>query len=210
MGNNPLTPEQVCFAAKNHRLIYKYLKKRQLSKEEYYDIVVFGYLKAVQDYHSKKDLQQYAFSTVCYRYMSREITNYHIGEQRQKRTANIVCIHSGQEFPIECRVPYGHSEMIKMESRLLLHELAQHIPDKQMGIVRRYCAGDTLREIARENQMKLKQVRQVLYDAYTALKQLCYINDKEERTNEPGQTNRNDKRKPCTPHSDRAQGDYCP
>lgn len=210
MGNNPLTPEQVCFAAKNHRLIYKYLKKRQLSKEEYYDIVVFGYLKAVQDYHSKKDLQQYAFSTVCYRYMSREITNYHIGEQRQKRTANIVCIHSGQELPIECRVPYGHSEMIKMESRLLLHELAQHIPDKQMGIVRRYCAGETLREIARENQMKLKQVRQVLYDAYTALKQLCYINDKEERTNEPGQTNRNDKRKPCTPHSDRAQGDYCP
>ena len=61
MGNNPLTPEQVCFAAKHHRLIYKYLKKRQLSKEEYYDIVVFGYLKAVQDYFCKEDLQQYAF-----------------------------------------------------------------------------------------------------------------------------------------------------
>ena len=41
-----------------------------------------------------------------------------------------------------------------------------------------YCAGETLREIARSDNMKLKQVRQVLYDAYTALKQLCYINDK--------------------------------
>ena len=123
MGNNPLTPEQVCFAAKNHRLIYKYLKKRQLPKEEYYDIVVFGYLKAVQDYFRKEDLQSFSFSTICYRYMSREITNYHIGQQRQKRTANIVCIHSGQELPIECRIPYGHNEMMKMESRLPLVQL---------------------------------------------------------------------------------------
>lgn len=210
MGNNPLTPEQVCFAAKNHRLIYKYLKKRQLSKEEYYDIVVFGYLKAVQDYFCKEDLQQYAFSTICYRYMSREITNYHIGLRSQKRAANVVCIHSGQELPIECRMPYGHSEMMKMESRLLLHELARQIPAEQMGIVRRYCAGETLREIARENQMKLKQVRQVLYDAYTALKQLCYINEKEERTNEPGETNGDSGRQPCTAHSDRMQGNYRP
>lgn len=178
MGNKPLTPEQVCFAAKHHRLIYKYLKKRQLSKEEYYDIVVFGYLKAVQDYFCKEDLQRFSFSTICYRYMSREVTNYHIGKQRQKRTANIVCIHSGQELPIECRVPYGHNEMMKMENRLLLHDLARKIPEKQMQIVRRYCAGETLREIARSDNMKLKQVRQVLYDAYTALKKLCYINDK--------------------------------
>ena len=210
MGNNPLTPEQVCFAAKNHRLIYKYLKKRQLSKEEYYDIVVFGYLKAVQDYFCKEDMQQYAFSTICYQYMSREIYNYHRSLQRQLRLSNVVCIHSGQELPIECRVPYGHSEMMKMESRLLLHELSQHIPDKQMGIVRRYCAGETLREIARSDNMKLNQVRQVLYDAYTALKQLCYINTKEERTNEPGETNGDSGRQPCTAHSDRTQGNYRP
>ena len=210
MGNNHLTPEQVCFAAKHHRLIYKYLKKRHLPKEEYYDVVVFGYLKAIQDYHSKKDLQQYAFSTICYQYMSREIYNYHRSLQRQLRFSNMVCIQFGQELPIECRMPYGHSEMMKMESRLLLHELSQHIPDKQMGIVRRYCAGETLQEIARENQMKLKQVRQVLYDAYTALKQLCYINTKEERMNEPGETNGDSGRQSCTAHSDRTQGNYRP
>ena len=210
MGNTPLTPEQVCFAAKNHRLIYRYLKKKHLSKEEYYDVAVFGYLKAVQDYFSKEDLKQYAFSTLCFRYMSREISNYHKSLMRQKRVANIVCIHSGQEIPIECRMPYGHSEMMKMESRLLLHDLARHIPETHMGIVRRYCAGKTMREIARGNRMKLRQVRQVLYDAYTALKQLCYINEKEVKTNEPGETNRDSGRQPCTTHTDRAQGDYCP
>ena len=80
MGDKPLTPEQVCFATKNHRLIFRFLNIQQLSKEEYYDIAVFGYLKAVRDYYSRIELRQYAFSTICWRYMSREIYNYHIGE----------------------------------------------------------------------------------------------------------------------------------
>lgn len=190
MGNNPLTPEQICFAAKHHRLVYKYLKKRQLSKEEYYDVAIFGYLKAVQDYLSKEDLQQYAFSTICYRYMSREVYNYRRGLQRQQRLSNIVCIQSGQELPIECRIPYGHSEMVKMEGRLLLHDLARYISEEQMQIVRLYCAGHTLRNIARGQNTKIKQVRQALNTAYTALKQLCYTNEKGgknewTRSNEP-------------------------
>lgn len=210
MSDIPLTPEQISFAVKHHRLIYRYLKKRQLPKEEYYDIAVFGYLKAVQDYLSKEDLRQCAFSTICYRYMSREVYNYRRTLQRQQRLSNMVCMQSGQELPIECRVPYGHSEMAKMEGRLLLHDLARHIPQEQMQIVRLYCAGHTLREIARGQNIKIKHVRQALNAAYTALKQLCYINVKEERKNEPGETNRDSGRQPCTPHSDRAQGDYCP
>lgn len=190
MGNNPLTPEQICFAAKHHRLVYKYLKKRQLSKEEYYDVAIFGYLKAVQDYLSKEDLRQCAFSTICYRYMSREVYNYRRTLQRQQRLSNMVCMQSGQELPIECRVPYGHSEMAKMEGRLLLHDLARHIPQEQMQIVRLYCAGHTLREIARGQNIKIKHVRQALNAAYTALKQLCYTNEKGgknewTRSNEP-------------------------
>lgn len=204
MSDIPLTTEQISFAVKHHRLVYRYLKKRQLPKEEYYDVAVFGYLKAVQDYLSKEDLRQYAFSTICYRYMSREVYNYHRTLQRQLRLSNMVCIQSGQELPIECRMPYGHKEMLKMESRLLLHDLARHIPEEQMQIVRLYCAGHTLREIARNQNTKIKQVREALNAAYTTLKQLCYFNKKEERTNEPGQTDRDSGRQPCTPHSDRA------
>lgn len=210
MGDKPLTPEQICFAAKNHRLIYRYLKRRQLSKDEYYDIAVFGYLKAVRDYLTKEDLQQYSFSTICWRYMAREVSNYHIGLQAQKRAANVVCMHSGYELPVEYRNPYGYDEMTKMESRLLLHTLALHIPKAEMQVVSLYCAGYSLREITRITNLRIKKVRQILLYAYDTLKQLCYVNVKEESTNEPGQTNRNDKRKPCTPHSDRAQGDHCP
>lgn len=178
MTNTPLTPEQVCFAAKNHQLIYKYLKYRQLPKEEYYDIAVFGYLKAVEDYFNKEGLHRYAFSTICWRYMSREISNYRKSLLRQKRIANLVCIYSGHELPIECSAPYGHNEMIKMESRLLLQDLARHIPAKEMEIIQHCCAGENIRDIAKYNNMKIKQVREVLLNAYTTLKQLCQDDDK--------------------------------
>ena len=210
MGNIPLKPEEIYFAANHHRLIYKYLKQCRYSKEDYYDIAVFGYLKAVRDYCNKEELRKYAFSTICWKYMSREVSNYHAGLQRKKRVANMVCIYSGHELPIECNLPYGQNEMVKMESRLLLYELAKHIPESRMQIVRLYYAGHTLREIARLQGIKIKQVREALHSASCALKQLCYLNDKEESTNGSGEKNRKTGRQPCTSLTDRAQGNHRP
>ena len=45
-----LTEEQRQFAAENHNLIYKYLWDRRLEIDDYYDIAVFGYLRAVKRY----------------------------------------------------------------------------------------------------------------------------------------------------------------
>ena len=45
-----LTDEQRQFAAENHNLIYKYLWDRRLEIDDYYDIAVFGYLRAVKRY----------------------------------------------------------------------------------------------------------------------------------------------------------------
>ena len=42
-----LTEEQRHFAAENHNLIYTYLWDRRLEVDDYYDIAVFGYLRAV-------------------------------------------------------------------------------------------------------------------------------------------------------------------
>ena len=52
MQNIPLTPEQKTFAADNHGLVYKFLNENQLPEDEFYDVVIFGYLKAVKEYFS--------------------------------------------------------------------------------------------------------------------------------------------------------------
>ena len=49
MSDIPLTPEQGTFAAENHGLVLKFLNENHLPEDEYYDVVIFGYLKAVKD-----------------------------------------------------------------------------------------------------------------------------------------------------------------
>ena len=43
----PLTKEQQDFAAEHHGLVYKFLNDNHLPENEFYDVVIFPYLKAV-------------------------------------------------------------------------------------------------------------------------------------------------------------------
>lgn len=64
----PLTKEQQTFATAHHSLVYKFLNENRLPEDEFYDVVIFGYLKAVRDYFSDLTAQQFTFSTIGYDY----------------------------------------------------------------------------------------------------------------------------------------------
>mgnify|MGYP000057872604 CR=1 FL=1 len=57
MHDIPLNDTQRIFADKNHNLVYKFLHEKNLPASEYYDIVIFGYLRAVQRYLTDRTLQ---------------------------------------------------------------------------------------------------------------------------------------------------------
>ena len=86
----PLTAEESAFAAENHNMIQKFLCVRRLPMDEYYDIIVFGYLRAVRKYLARPDLQQYKFSPIANRAMSCDL--YHSNEywNRAKRRGEVV------------------------------------------------------------------------------------------------------------------------
>ena len=44
-----LNPEQQQFAEQNHDVVEHFLSQKRLDAEEFYDVVIFGYLSAVQD-----------------------------------------------------------------------------------------------------------------------------------------------------------------
>ena len=46
----PMTQEERKFAEQNHDLVTEYIRKKHLAMNDYYDIVIFGYLSAVQQY----------------------------------------------------------------------------------------------------------------------------------------------------------------
>ena len=53
----PLTAEQSQIAELNHDLVFEFLNEYNLPESQYYDVVIFGYLCAVQEYCEKTELQ---------------------------------------------------------------------------------------------------------------------------------------------------------
>jgi RNA polymerase sigma-70 factor (ECF subfamily) len=92
-----LTEEEKAFAAENHGLIYRFLNKKRLEHSEFYDVAVFGFLRAVRRYLAKPELRQrYKFSSVAWRDMSACVDGYwkaryakkrHMGSLRAPRNA---------------------------------------------------------------------------------------------------------------------------
>ena len=77
----PLTKEQQTFATAHHSLVYKFLNENRLPEDEFYDVVIFGYLKAVRDYFSDLTAQQFTFSTIAIR-QGLAVSEFQTGRQR--------------------------------------------------------------------------------------------------------------------------------
>lgn len=71
----PLTIEEQRFAEEHHQLVYTFLIHKKLQRDEWYDTVIFGYLRAVKKWFARPALHRYAFSTVAYGSMSTSMAN---------------------------------------------------------------------------------------------------------------------------------------
>lgn len=91
----PLTKEQQEFAAEHHGLVYRFLNDNHLPEDEFYDVVIFPYLKAVRDYCDNASAQEYSFSTIAIRQMRFRLYDYFRSQERRKRNAEILSIHIG-------------------------------------------------------------------------------------------------------------------
>jgi len=86
----PLNEKECIFAAENIDVLERYLSRRHLDYNTFYDIVVFGYLRAVVRYLSEPELGQFRFSTIANAAMNTEVSNYHRALNRKKRKAVVL------------------------------------------------------------------------------------------------------------------------
>ena len=56
--NLPLTEAEAEFAAEHYSIIHRYLRMAGLPENDFYDVVVFGYLRAVRKYLARPELQK--------------------------------------------------------------------------------------------------------------------------------------------------------
>ena len=176
MYEGPLTHEQKMFAANHHNLVYSFLRKHGLSKDVYYDVVIFGYLTAVRRYLTDPSLSRYSFNTIAWQGMSGALNNHERIRKSQKRKAEIVSFHcslSGNGDPLEDTIPASDDLMIQLEMKLLMHELASRISKQQMDMVNLKGCGYGIRDIARSQNLSLQHAKELLEEARIILLALC-------------------------------------
>lgn len=176
MSEVPLTKEQRDFATKWHNLIYTFLNDKGLPEMDYYDIVVFGFLRAVKDFFSDSALQQkYSFSTIAWKKMEDSLIDYYRSQSCQKRQAYVVSLHSYDgPYTLEEVLPAPDKVMVQLETELLLHDLAALASRQQMAVVRMKSAGYNMREIAKKESIPMKRVRELLEEIRALLDEVCY------------------------------------
>lgn len=165
MHDIPLNETQRIFADKNHNLVYKFLHEKNLPASEYYDIVIFGYLRAVQRYLTDPNLAGYSFSTVAWRAMEGEVVNAHRTDKRRFRVIRFVRPRQSYTGHLTWRsTPTVTDEEALRESEvaLLLHALAKRVTPQQMEIIRLRTKGYQTNEIAQMQNTSLYHVNTLL------------------------------------------------
>lgn len=133
-----LTEKERIFATENHKLVLNFLKEKHLN-DDFYDIVVFGYLKAVMSYVTNIELQKkYPFVVIAKRKMKDELVEYYINLDRQKRIADKTALRyyswdeieqpASMEKQIIDRYLYQKtfSILTKIEQQILILKLKQY------------------------------------------------------------------------------------
>lgn len=174
----PLTLAEQEFAAQQHNLIFSYLDKNDLEIGEFYDVAVFGFLKAVKRYLSAPKLQRYAFSTVAWKSMKSSINLELRTNGMQKRNASIISLDeplpAKDELTVISQLAIQNDEMLVFETELLLHDLAQRLSKKQMAIIRMRIHGHSLRTIAKAQKTTYPKVSAALADLFDVVMEVCY------------------------------------
>lgn len=100
----PLTLEEQEFATENHYLILKYLNIRNLSFDEWYDVVVFRFLRSVKRWFAIPELHKHSFEVIAF-YAMRSA----IGGEQKKRNREIKTVSLDEVIPGTDSMTYGET-----------------------------------------------------------------------------------------------------
>lgn len=81
--NTPLTIEEQQFAVDNHYLVYKYLRIRKLPLDDWYDVVIFRYLRSVKRWFAYPELHEHNFEIVAF-YAMRSAIGHELDKQKRR------------------------------------------------------------------------------------------------------------------------------
>ena len=143
-----LTQEQQTFAEQNHHIVDHFLSRKRVDAEEFYDVVIFGYLLAVQEYLEKPRLSDYAFSTIAWRNMNDCLINEYAYRNCGQRAA-VTGPFEEEYLSIDTLLPNRIQRAAEtLDNQKLLVKLLAYITPKEQEVVLLKADGYTYQEIA--------------------------------------------------------------
>lgn len=138
----PMTQEERDFAEQRHDLVIDFLRYRRLPMDDFYDIVIFGYLSAVQQYF-RNPPAGVEFKVMAFRAMKDSILREGEYHARAKRSGVIVGLDD-----VELTDPRQDTER-RTEGKALLEQVVSMATPKETKIINLLIDGFALHEAAR-------------------------------------------------------------
>ena len=94
---DPLTEAEQRYAEDHYGLVNTFLSIHHLPADTFWDVVIFGYLRAVKRYLTEENLRQWQFSTIAKRAMSCTVHNYYAAQGKPCRSGAVYSLDSVPE-----------------------------------------------------------------------------------------------------------------
>lgn len=146
-----MTPLQRQFAEEHQDIVFRFLSRKGLPMDDYYDIVIFGYLQAVQEYDENPALSRFQFSTIARTKMNDCLSKHFSYENKPKRKAPTVSIHActSDGLTLSEILPDRRKDLqAQTADRLLAMEVLSCLTETERQMVHLKADGLTCREIA--------------------------------------------------------------
>ena len=167
--NTPMSSAQQLFAEEHHNLVYAFLKEKKLPEDEYYDVVIFGYLQAVMDYTAQGDASRFSFATIAWRKMESRLADHFRHQASVKRSAPTISLNAVLEdtgLSLSEMLSATDESFLNMETGLMFQDRGRQMTRRDRNVLRLKADGDGTREIARRENTTVHMVRNILKCAY--------------------------------------------
>lgn len=120
----PFTEEEKRLAEQNHNLVYQFLRTHNYSMEDYYNTVVFGYLKGIQKYcRYVGNNTENNLDGICWNCMRSEMKSHFKMETAKKRQPAEIIIK---------KIPSAEDEVLVTE---ILKSVMENLTIRQQNII---------------------------------------------------------------------------
>ena len=155
----PMTQEERDFAKQHHNLVIDFLRYRRLPMDDFYDIVIFGYLSAVKQYF-RNPPAGVEFKAMAFRAMKDSILREGEYHARAKRSGVTVGLDDVELTDL------SQDTERRIEGKALLEQVVSIANPKETKIIDLLIDGFALHEAARFLKMPKKVAVSCMEDLY--------------------------------------------